>query len=135
MRKSRFTEAQIIGMIKEQEAGMPTAEVCIDLVEICSCYKGEGSDECDDGRPHQTVDGEAQDSACDRDHPRQDDDGGGISVVRSFTSEIDGRVDDAKRGMEDALRANPLEIREQHEKQLKHLQDAYGEGRSCAIHA
>jgi putative transposase len=28
MRKSRFTEAQIIGMIKEQESGMPTAEVC-----------------------------------------------------------------------------------------------------------
>ena len=28
MRQSCFTEAQIIGMIKEQEAGMPTAEVC-----------------------------------------------------------------------------------------------------------
>jgi putative transposase len=28
MRQSRFTEAQIIGMIKEQEAGMPTVEVC-----------------------------------------------------------------------------------------------------------
>ena len=28
MRKSRFTEAQIVGMIKEQQAGLPTAEVC-----------------------------------------------------------------------------------------------------------
>lgn len=28
MRRSRFNEEQVIGMIKEQEAGMPTAEVC-----------------------------------------------------------------------------------------------------------
>ena len=28
MRKSRFTEERIIGMIKEQEAGLSTAEVC-----------------------------------------------------------------------------------------------------------
>ena len=28
MRKSRFSETQIIGMIKEQEAGMPTGDVC-----------------------------------------------------------------------------------------------------------
>ena len=28
MRKGRFTEAQIIGMIKEQEAGLPTSELC-----------------------------------------------------------------------------------------------------------
>ena len=29
--------------------------------------------------------------------------------------------------MENALRTNPLEIREQYEKQLKELQEAYGE--------
>lgn len=34
---------------------------------------------------------------------------------------------DAKRGMENALRAKPLDIREQYEKQLKELQEAYGE--------
>lgn len=28
MRKSRFSEAQIIAILKEQEAGSPTAEVC-----------------------------------------------------------------------------------------------------------
>ena len=41
---------------------------------------------------------------------------------RSFDlspSEIEGWVDDAKRGMENSLRANPLDIREQYEKQLK----------------
>ncbi|MDR7127647.1 putative transposase [Pseudorhodobacter sp. 4114] len=27
MKKSRFTEAQIIGMIKEQEAGLPTSDL------------------------------------------------------------------------------------------------------------
>ncbi|SDR01240.1 putative transposase [Pseudovibrio sp. Tun.PSC04-5.I4] len=28
MKRLRFTEEQIIGMIKEQESGVPTAEVC-----------------------------------------------------------------------------------------------------------
>ena len=49
---------------------------------------------------------------------------------RSFDltpSEIESWVEDAKRGMESSLRANPLDIREQYEKQLKDLQEAYGE--------
>ncbi|MBJ2153932.1 transposase [Paracoccus sp. IB05] len=49
---------------------------------------------------------------------------------RSFDlspSEIEGWVDDATRGMENSLRANPLDVREQYEKQLKDLQEAYGE--------
>ncbi|WP_252737745.1 transposase [Citreicella sp. C3M06] len=49
---------------------------------------------------------------------------------RSFDltpSEIEGRVEDAKRGMENSLRANPLDIRDQYEKQLRDLQEAYGE--------
>ena len=28
MKRSRFNEEQIIGILKEQEAGMPTADVC-----------------------------------------------------------------------------------------------------------
>jgi transposase-like protein len=42
-------------------------------------------------------------------------------------SEIEEWVDEAKRGMENALRAKPMEIREQYEKQIKDLQEAYGE--------
>ena len=42
-------------------------------------------------------------------------------------SEIEEWVNDAKQGMENALRAKPLDIREQYEKQLKELQEAYGE--------
>lgn len=39
-------------------------------------------------------------------------------------SEIEGCVDDARKGMENALRANPLDVRQEHEKQLKDLQEA-----------
>jgi len=42
-------------------------------------------------------------------------------------SEIEAWIDDGKKGMENALRAIPLEIKEQYERQLKELQEAYGE--------
>ncbi|MDQ7775327.1 MAG: hypothetical protein Q4615_05120 [Paracoccus aminovorans] len=32
-----------------------------------------------------------------------------------------------RRGMENALRANPLDVRQEYEKQLRGLQEAYGE--------
>ncbi len=35
------------------------AKTCIDPVKTCSCYRGERSDECDHGRQHQALDGEA----------------------------------------------------------------------------
>ena len=49
---------------------------------------------------------------------------------RSFDlapSEIETWVDDAKKGMENALRTKPLEVKEQYERQIKDLQEAYGE--------
>jgi hypothetical protein len=42
-------------------------------------------------------------------------------------SEIEGWVEDGKRGMENALRAKPEDVREQYERQLEELQEAYGE--------
>jgi transposase-like protein len=42
-------------------------------------------------------------------------------------SEIESWVDDAKKGMENALKTNPLDVRREYEKQLKDLQEAYGE--------
>ena len=42
-------------------------------------------------------------------------------------SEVENWVVNGKRGMENALRANPLDIKEQYERQLKQLQEAYGE--------
>ena len=40
------------------ENRLNAAVECIDPVKTCSCYNGESSDECDDGRQHQTLDGD-----------------------------------------------------------------------------
>jgi transposase-like protein len=42
-------------------------------------------------------------------------------------SEIENWAEDGKRGMENALRAKSEDVREQCERQLKELQEAYGE--------
>ena len=42
-------------------------------------------------------------------------------------SEIEDWVDQGKAGMENALRAKPEDIREQYERQLRDIQEAYGE--------
>lgn len=42
-------------------------------------------------------------------------------------SEIESWVEEGKRGMENALRAKPEDVREQYERQLRDLQEAYGE--------
>ena len=42
-------------------------------------------------------------------------------------AEIESWVDQAKAGMENALRAKPKDVQELYESQLKDLQEAYGE--------
>ncbi len=55
-----------------------------------------------------------------------------MSPIRATTTliwggEIEGWVEESKRGLENALRAKPEDVREQYERQLKELQEAYGE--------
>jgi len=45
----------------------------------------------------------------------------------SSPSKVGQWVDDGKQGMENALRANPQDVREQYDRQLKNLREAYGE--------
>ena len=80
-----------------------------------------------DGRRNQTLDRQAQDRVGHGHHPGQDHCIRGGSRLRFSALEIEAWVNDAKQGMENALRAKPLDIREQYEKQLKALQEAYGE--------
>lgn len=42
-------------------------------------------------------------------------------------SEIQTWIDDAERGMENALRAKPKDVREQYEQKISELTSAYGE--------
>ena len=63
MKKSRFTNEQIIGMIKEQEAGSPTTEVCRKYgISSASFYKYKakfGGLEVSDARKLKALEDEA----------------------------------------------------------------------------
>ena len=85
------------------------------------------SNEQGHGRRIQALDSQAQSGAGNGDYP------GKTTVAeasRAFDippSEIEEWVDEARKGMENALRAKPLDVKEQYERQLKELQEAYGE--------
>jgi transposase-like protein len=42
-------------------------------------------------------------------------------------SELESWVEDGTKGMENALRTNPQDVRERYARQLKELQEAYGD--------
>lgn len=101
---------------------------CIDPMQSCSCYKEENvamSGPLEDGIKRWTA---KRKSALVTEIIQ-----GKTTVAeasRSYDlapSEIENWVDDARKGMKNALKANPLDVRQQYEKQLRDLQEAYGE--------
>jgi|GEM_PF-2665952 len=43
MKRARFTDEQIFGMLKEQESGQRTADVCRSLYVCAECFAAEDS--------------------------------------------------------------------------------------------
>ena len=75
------------------------------------------------------MDGQAQSRASDRNYPGQDQRG---RSQRNFDFDIppldiEEWVEKSQRGLENALRAKPLDVREQYDRQIMELQEAYGE--------
>ena len=103
-------------------------KTCDDPVELCSGFMmRRETREYDDGRICKEMDGAAQKRTGSGHYSGQDDGFQGHPAVRPVPSEIEEWVDQGKAGMEDALRAKPEDIREQYERDLKDLQEAYGE--------
>lgn len=76
MRKSRFTDSQILAILKQAEGGVPVPDLCRER---------------------------------------------GMSSATFYKWRV------KFGGMENALRVKPEDVREQYERQLKDLQEAYGE--------
>ncbi len=51
----------------------------------------------------------------------------GSMPKQSCLNFLEAWIEDGKKGMENALRASPQDVREQYEQQLKDLQEAYAE--------
>ncbi|MEL6227392.1 MAG: DUF1153 domain-containing protein [Pseudomonadota bacterium] len=103
-------------------------KLCTDPVRVCLCYKG------DDVAMSETVAEDIKRWTAKRKSALVIEIIQGKTTVAAASrtydlapSEIEGWVEDARKGMENALKANPLDVRQQYEKQLKDLQEAYGE--------
>ena len=103
-------------------------DCCIDPVKICSCYKGEKV------VMSETVTDDIKRWRAKRKSALV------IEIIQGKTtvaeasrtydltpSEVESWVEDGRKGMENALKANSLDVRQQYEKQLRDLQEAYGE--------
>lgn len=89
------------------------ARCCNDAVKTCSSrHMKRSDDEHDDGRRHLALDSEAQERAGTGHHSGQDNGSRSKPSLRFTLSEVEGWVEDGKRGMENALRANPLDVKE-----------------------
>ncbi len=189
MKKSRFTEAQIIGFLRQAEAGIPIKEVCrgggfsdatfykwrakfggmeaseaqrlreleaenaklkkllaeahLDMYALKSVL---GVKRCIDPVKSCTgviVEGKTMSTLMEDDIKRWtakrktalvlDIIQGKTTVAEASRaydltpSEVEALVEEGKRGMENALRSKPLEVKEQYERQVRELQEAYGE--------
>jgi len=81
-----------------------------------------------DGRREQALDGASEVDSGSGHYSMEDHRKRVVPAVRSSAfGEIECWIDQAKAGLENALKAIPEDIREQYETQLKALQEAYGE--------
>jgi hypothetical protein len=107
---------------------------CIDPVKTCTDLKlRKKRPEHEEILRDPALDCQAQERAGDGYHPGQDDSRRAQPPYDLTPLEIENWVDDAKRDMENALRAKPEDMRKQYERQLCELQEAYGRhaGAAC----